>query len=367
RELDVDFVFLAYSDLPQAEVMHRASLVQSCGAAFALLGPKQTQLRSKLPVISVTAVRTGAGKSPLTQWLAQQLIEQGHRPGVIRHPMPYGDLTTQTVERFVTLDDLDQYECTIEEREEYTPYVERGIPVYAGVDYQQILSAAEENDDVILWDGGNNDYSFIHPDLSIVVADALRAGHECDFYPGETNFRSADVIVISKTRHAGTRDIAVIRDNARRLNPNAEIIESDLTLEVADPDAIADKRVLIVEDGPTLTHGGMEFGSGFLAAEQIGVSDIVDPRPGAAGTIATVFQEFPHIRAVLPACGYSSEQLSDLEQTIRNAEPEVIVDASPAGIDRLLSLPFPVVRVGYRFLQTRGRPLEERVMDLLKR
>lgn len=366
RDLDIDFVFLAYSDLPHAEVMHKASLVQSCGAAFALLGPKQTQLRSKLPVISVTAVRTGAGKSPLTQWLAQQLIEHGHRPGVIRHPMPYGDLMEQAVERFVTMEDLDRYECTIEEREEYTPYVERGIPVYAGVDYRQILDAAEQNDDVILWDGGNNDYSFIHPDLSIVVADALRPGHECDFYPGETNFRSADVIVLSKTRHAGARDIAVIRDNARRLNPDAEIIESDLTLDVSDPDAVADRRVLIVEDGPTLTHGGMEFGAGFLAAQQIGVSEIIDPRSAATGMIASVFQEYPHIRAVLPACGYSSEQLGDLEQTIRNAKPDVIIDASPAGIERLIALPSPVVRVRYRFLQTRGRPLEERVLDLLK-
>ena len=365
RELDIDFVFLAYSDLPHAEVMHKASLVQASGAAFSLLGPKQTQLKSNLPVISVTAVRTGAGKSPLTQWLARRLIEHGHRPGVIRHPMPYGDLSKQVVERFATLEDLDRFECTIEEREEYTPYVEQSIPIYAGVDYRRILEAAEQNDDVILWDGGNNDYSFIRPDLSIVVADALRAGHEAEFYPGETNFRSADVIVISKTRHAGARDIAMIRDNARRLNPDAGVVESDLALSVADPELIRGRRVLVIEDGPTLTHGGMEFGAGFLAAQQTGAAEMLDPRPAAVGSIAETFQRYPHVRNVLPACGYSTEQLRDLQQTIEGCSPEVVVDASPAGIERLIELPCPVARVRYSFVQTSGAPIEQRVLGVL--
>lgn len=366
RDLDIDFVFLAYSDLPHAEVMHKASLVQLCGAAFALLGPKQTQLRSNLPVISVTAVRTGAGKSPLTQWLARKLIEHGHRPGVIRHPMPYGDLSQQAVERFVTLDDLDRYECTIEEREEYAPYIEQGIPIYAGVDYRRILAAAEQNDDVILWDGGNNDYSFIRPDLSIVVADALRAGQECEFYPGETNFRSADIIVISKTRHAGARDIATIRENARRLNPDADIVESDLTLSVSDPELIRNRRVLVIEDGPTLTHGGMDFGAGFLAALQEAAGEMIDPRPAAVGSIAETFERYPHVRSVLPACGYSDEQLRDLQQTIERCSPEVVIDASPAGLDRLIEFPCPVARVRYTFEQTTGTPIEERVLQVLE-
>lgn len=366
RDLDIDFVFLAYSDLSHADVMHKASQAQSCGAAFALLGPKQTQLESKLPVVSVTAVRTGAGKSPLTQWLARLLIEHGHRPGVIRHPMPYGDLAKQAVERFVTLEDLDRYECTIEEREEYAPYVEQGIPIYAGVDYRRILKAAEQNDDVILWDGGNNDYSFIRPDLSIVVADALRAGHECKFYPGESNFRSADIIVLSKMRHAGTRDIATIRDNARRLNPAADIVESDLTLSISNPESIRGRRVLVIEDGPTLTHGGMEFGAGFLAAMQEAAGEMIDPRAAAVGSIATVFEKYPHVRSVLPACGYSSEQLHDLQQTIERSSPEIVIDASPAGLERLITFPCPVARVRYSFKQTSGTPITERVLKLLK-
>ena len=365
RELDIDFVFLAYSDLAHTEVMHKASLVQSCGAAFALLGPKQTQLESKRPVIGITAVRTGAGKSPLTQWLARTLIEHGHRPGVIRHPMPYGDLSTQAVQRFTELDDLDRYHCTIEEREEYAPYVEQGIPIYAGVDYRRILEAAEQNDDVILWDGGNNDYSFIRPDLSIVVADALRAGHECDFYPGESNFRSADIIVISKTRHAGARDLATILDNAQRLNPNADIARSDLTLSISEPELIHGRRALVIEDGPTLTHGGMDFGAGFLAALQEAAAEMIDPRPAAVGSIRTTFEQYPHVRSVLPACGYSAAQLDDLKQTIERSSPEVVIDASPAGLQRLLAFPCPVVRVQYSFEQTSGPSISERVLTLL--
>ncbi|MBI1900336.1 MAG: tetraacyldisaccharide 4'-kinase [Planctomycetia bacterium] len=367
RRFDVDVVFLAYSDLSHAEVMHRASLVQSLGAAFALLGPKQTQLESSLPVISVTAVRTGAGKSPLAQWLALHLRSKGLVPAILRHPMPYGDLARQAVERFASIDDLSRYACTIEEREEYTPYLEQGIPVFAGVDYRSILRAAEQEAGVVIWDGGNNDYSFLRSDLSIVVADALRPGHERDFYPGETNFRLADVIVINKVSQAHAEDVATIRENARRLNPRAEIIESDLQVAADRPDEIAGRRVLVVEDGPTLTHGGMAQGAGLLAARRHAAAEVIDPRPFAAGSIADVFAEFTHIGPVLPACGYSDRQIADLRETIVRAGPEAVVDASPAGLGHVIKLEMPIVRVRYRFQQVAGRRMEEIVGRFLAR
>lgn len=257
RRYEIDFVFLAYSDLPFDDVMHKASLAQSCGAGFALLGPRHTQLASNRPVIAVTAVRTGAGKSPLAQWLARRLTETGRRVAVVRHPMPYGDLTRQRVERFAAAEDLDRFNCTIEEREEYEPYIEQGLVIFAGVDYARILEAAEAEADVILWDGGNNDYAFFRPRLSIVVADALRPGHETAYYAGETNFRSADILVINKADHAEPAAIEQICENARRLNPRAVLVEAALDIAVADPQAVFGRRVLVVEDGPTLTHGGM--------------------------------------------------------------------------------------------------------------
>jgi predicted GTPase len=367
RRFDVDVVFLSYSDLSHVEVMHRAALVQTAGgAAFALLGPKQTELVSRRPVISVTAVRTGAGKSPLTQWLARHLRSLNKQPAVLRHPMPYGDLLQEAVQRFATFDDLTHAGCTIEEREEYTPYLEMGIPVFAGVDYRRILDAAEQEADVILWDGGNNDFSFLRSNLSIVVADALRPGHECTYHPGETNFRRADVIVINKVRSAQAEDVGIIRQHALELNPAAEVIEADLSIHVERPELIRGRRVLVVEDGPTLTHGGMDYGAGLLAARRYEAAETIDPRPYTAGTIAAVFESYPHIGKVLPACGYSPEQVQELETAIHRARPDVVIDASPAGLTQVLDPGAELVRVRYRFEQVGGTPLEEIVACVIR-
>ena len=356
-DLDIDFVFLAYSDLSHLEVMHKASTVQAAGASFAMLGPKQTQLKSSKPVIAITAVRTGAGKSPLSQMIAKHLTDQGRRVGVIRHPMPYGQLERQVVERFAEPADLDRFDCTIEEREEYEPYLELGLPVFAGVDYEQILRTAEREADVIVWDGGNNDYSFIRPNLSIVVIDALRAGHETEYYPGETNLRAADVLVINKVGQAEPHAVAQIKHRIEHTNPTAVVLTSDLEIAVDTPELVAGKRVLVVEDGPTLTHGGMGYGAGFLAAQRHDAQEIIDPRSAAVGSIAEAFEMYPHIGAVLPALGYSQRQCAELETTINNASPDVIVDASPARLDRVVDTTIPIVRVRYRFQQVGGESM----------
>ena len=358
RRFDIDFVFLAYSDLSQADILQKISLVQACGAAFAALGPRQTQLRSSKPTITVTAVRTGAGKSPLTQYLAKFLKDKGWRVGVLRHPMPYGNLTRQLVERFATVDDLERFSCTVEEREEFEPYIEAGVIVYAGVDYCRLLEIAESQNDVLLWDGGNNDYPFVRPDLAFVIADALRPGHEVAYYPGATNFRSADIVVINKVGHARPEDIRLIRDNAAKFNPRADVLESDLEIEADRPERLTKRRVLVVEDGPTLTHGGMAFGAGLLTAKKWGAAELVDPRRAAFGSIAEVYERYPHLSAVLPALGYSPQQCRELEQTIHRSDAEIFVDASPARLDRVLNLRTPVVRVCYRFRQIRGTPIE---------
>ena len=364
RRYAIDFVFLSYSDLSFEQVMHKASRVQACGASFCLLGPEHTQLRSTKPVVAVTAVRTGAGKSPLSRWLAEQFQLKGYTVGIIRHPMPYGDLRRQAVERLVSHQDLERFECTVEEREEYEPYVERGMAVYAGVNYERILALAESDSDVILWDGGNNDFSFVRPDLSIVVADALRAGHETLYYPGETNLRMADVLVINKVGQARSEDVSSIRAAADELNPQAIVVEADLEITMEKPESIQGRRVLVVEDGPTLTHGGMAYGAGTLAVSQ-GAAEVIDPRPFAEGSIAQAYDAYPHIGPVLPALGYSPEQRRELGETIRKCSPDVIVDASPARLDRVLQLDSPVVRVDYSFRQVAGPSLwplvEERV------
>jgi len=367
KEFDIDFVFLAYSDLSHVEVMHKASFVQACGASFVLLGPRHTQLESTKPVIAITAVRTGAGKSPLSQMLARHLSDRGHRVGIIRHPMPYGDLTRQIVQRLASDDDLDRFECTVEEREEYEPYIEQGLVVFAGVDYRQILSQAELESDVILWDGGNNDFSFIKPSLSIVVVDALRPGHETTFYPGETNLRSADILVINKVREANVELLDELRERIALLNPTAEVIESDLEIEVDRPEAIERRRVLVVEDGPTLTHGGMTYGAGTIAARQNNAAELIDPREFAVGSVAQTLNDYPHLHAVLPAVGYSAAQCDDLRKTIEKCGAEVVIDASPARLDRVLNLSTPVVRVSYRFIQISGRSVTEMIDRLLER
>jgi predicted GTPase len=352
----IDLVFLSYSDLSYAEVMHKAAVVQAAGASFALLGPGQTQLESKRKVVSVTAVRTGAGKSPLSQAIAGHLEARGRRVGILRHPMPYGDLAKQEVQRFATLEDLDRHECTVEEREEYEPYVEAGLTIWAGVEYAKILAAAEEDADVILWDGGNNDTSFVRADLSIVVLDALRPGHEVAYYPGETNLRMADVVVVNKVSGATPEALATIRANIAQASPRATVIESDLEVRVDDGPSIAGRRVLVVEDGPTLTHGGMPSGAGLIAAEREGAV-VVDPRPFAVGTIARAFERFAHLGPVLPALGYSEGQRAELKATIEACAPDLVLDASPARLDRLLDLSIPVVRVRYRFAQRSGPDL----------
>lgn len=361
ERFEIDFVFLAYSDLAHADVMHKASLVQACGAAFALLGPKQTQLASTRPVIAVTAVRTGAGKSPITQFLARTLADSGRRVGVLRHPMPYGDLARQAVERFATLEDLDRYECTVEEREEYEPYVAAGQVIFAGVDYRRILAAAEPESDVILWDGGNNDYAFVRPGLSIVVADALRAGHEVAYYPGETNFRAADVVVINKVSQADAADVKRIRASLAQLNPRAQVVESDLEILVDSPELIAGRRVLVVEDGPTLTHGGMSYGAGWFAARRAGAAEIVSAKPWAVGTIKETYEKFPNAGKILPAMGYGDAQIRELEETINATPVDVVVEGTPIQLSRVINVNKPIVDVTYELEEIEPGVIEQAV------
>lgn len=363
----IEFVFFAYSDVSYQELMHKQSLVQAAGASFILLGPEHTELLTKRPVVAVTAVRTGAGKSPITQHLGRELARAGIRVAVLRHPMPYGDLERQAVERFESVSDLDRYDCTIEEREEYAPYLEQGLRVFAGVDYAAILRAAESESDAILWDGGNNDLPFVRPGLSIVIADALRPGHEIEYYPGETNLRRADIVVVNKVGTARPEHVALVRRNVADRNSRALLVEGDLAIAVDNGGAIRDRRVLVVEDGPTLTHGGMAFGAGTIAARQYGAAELVDPRPFARGSIADTFAAYPHIGAVLPAMGYSAEQRAELAATIEASLAELVVDASPAHVAPLLELEIPAVRVGYAFRQLSGPPLEHVVLDFLKR
>ncbi len=366
ERFEADLVFLAYSDLSHAEVMHKASLAQACGAGFAMLGPRLTELRSHRPVIAVCAVRTGAGKSPLAQALARALAAKGRRVAVLRHPMPYGDLRKQRIVRYATEADLDRHACTIEEREEYEPYLEAGIAVFAGVDYRAILAKAEKDADVVLWDGGNNDYPFIRPDLLIVMLDALRPGDEVAYYPGETNLRAADVLVLNKVSNASPEALALIRRHAAELNPNAALIEADLAITVAPEGALPGRRVVVVEDGPTLTHGGMAYGAGTVAARAAG-AQILEPRKFAVGTLADAYRKFPHMAAVVPALGYSESQIAELEETLRRSGADVIVDASPARLDRVLHVSTPIVRVRYRFEQKLGPPIFKIAEDAVSR
>ena len=368
RELDIDFVFFAYSDISYADLMHKSSIVQAAGASFIIAGPEHTQLSSSKPVVSITATRTGAGKSPLTQYLARYLTDQGKKVAVIRHPMPYGNLERQAVQRFATPEDLDFHECTIEEREEYAPYVDMGIPIYAGVDYRAILDESSREADIVMWDGGNNDFSFIKPDLDIVVVDSLRAGHEIDYFPGEVNFRRADVLVIGKAGSAEPGAVEGIRERAAAMNADAAIVTADLEIDIDKPELISGQKVLVIEDGPTVTHGGMSFGAGSVAAKRYGATAVA-PRSYAVGTIADTYDAYPHMQFILPAMGYSDEQRQDLTETINAcAKAEgiaCVVDASPARLDRMLKLEVPMARVTYRFRQLDGTPLEERVQGLL--
>ena len=354
RRENVDLVVLSYSDLPHAEVMHKGSIALAAGASYLLPGPKATELKSTKPVLSICAVRTGAGKSPLTRYVSRYLRSKGRRVVIVRHPMPYGDLAVQAVQRFATMEDLDKEHCTIEEREEYEPHIAGGIVVFAGVDYERILRKAEAEADIVLWDGGNNDLPFYVSDLRFVVADPHRAGHELSYHPGEANFRQADVIVVSKTDSATPEGIRTVETNAALANPKAELLRGGLRITADHPEQIRGKRVLVVEDGPTVTHGGMPYGAATLLARTYG-GLIVDAKKGASGSIAQVYRDYPHLDRVLPAMGYSPAQVHDLEATIRGSDAELVLDGSPVDLQRLVHVPIPVLRVQYDYDDLDGK------------
>ncbi|HIA86420.1 MAG TPA: GTPase [Candidatus Marinimicrobia bacterium] len=347
KELNVDDVVFSYSDVPHEYVMHKASEVIKFGANFVLLGGEPTMIKSNKPVVAIGAVRTGCGKSQTTRRVAEVLASAGKKVVAIRHPMPYGDLAKQKVQRFATLEDLELHDCTIEEMEEYEPHIVRGSVVYAGVDYKAILDQAEEEADVILWDGGNNDLPFYKPDLFIVVADPHRAGHEMSYFPGESNLRMADVVVINKMDSARQEDVAKLKKNIDAVNPGATVIEANSPVSVDDSEIISGKRCLVIEDGPTLTHGEMKFGAGTVAAEKFGAVEIIDPRPWIEGTIADTFEKYPAIGKVLPAMGYGGQQVKDLEATINAVDCDVVVIGTPIDLRRIISIDKPSVRVTY--------------------
>ena len=361
KEKNVEEVVFAYSDVSHEYIGHRAAIVNGAGADFVLMGSNRTMLKSKIPVIAICAVRTGCGKSQTTRRISLILKAKRKRIVAVRHPMPYGDLAKQAVQRFEKYVDLAAHECTIEEMEEYEPHLDMGNIVYAGVDYGAILERAEKEADVILWDGGNNDTSFYKPDLLIVVADPHRPGHEMTYYPGETNFRTADVIVINKMDTASREGVETVRQNIRNVNPGAIVIEAASPLFVDDPDIIRGKRVLVVEDGPTLTHGGMKYGAGVMAAEKYGASEIVDPRPWVKGTIAETFEKYPGIGPLLPAMGYGDQQVKDLQKTIDAVDCDAVVIGTPIDLKKVFKINKPAVRVQYK-LQEIGEPTLEDVL-----
>ena len=363
KKYDVDEVVLAYSDVSHLDVMRKASIILAHGASFRLLGPKDTMLMSKKPVIAICAVRTGAGKSQTARRVADILKAQGLKVVTLRHPMPYGILMKQVVERFTSYDDLKKYNTTIEEREEYEPWIQRSIPVYAGVDYAQILKQAEKEADIIIWDAGNNDFSFVKPDLLIVVADPLRPGHEQLYYPGETNVRMADVIVINKVNSAQKQQVNTVIRNIKALNPRATMIKAASQIIVDQPSLITHKRVLLVEDGPTLTHGGMRFGAATVAAQRYHAKEIVSVKPYAVGSIKKTFEEYKHLKHELPAMGYSKQQIKDLQKTINRVPCDVVIDGSPVNLKKLMKVNKPIVNVTYE-LEEIGRPTLE---DILKK
>jgi len=357
----IDQVVFAYSDVPHEYVMHKASQVLVAGADFRLMGTKTTWLTSSKPVVAVCAVRTGSGKSQTTRHVCDVLQKLGHKVVAVRHPMPYGDLVKQAVQRYASHADMDVHECTIEEREEYEPHLDRGIIVYAGVDYERILRQAEKEADIVVWDGGNNDLPFYKPDLFITVADPHRAGHELAYYPGESNLRAADVVVINKVDTADLANIARVRENTLQVNPNATIVEAASPIFVEDPNAIRGKHVLVVEDGPTLTHGGMAYGAGVVAAKRFGAAEIVDPRPYAVGSILATYKKYPTTGTVLPAMGYGDQQMCELEETINATPCDMVIIATPIDLGRLLKIYRPCQRVTYE-LQVIGRPTLEEIL-----
>ncbi len=357
RKFSVDQVIFAYSDVSHETVMHKASIALAAGADFRLMGPETTLLKSTKPVVAICAVRTGSGKSQTTRAVVAALKKMGKRIVVVRHPMPYGELAKQAVQRFATMDDLAKADVTIEEREEYEPHLACGSIVFAGADYEKILRRAEEEADIVVWDGGNNDLPFFQPDLLFVVADPHRAGHELTFHPGETNLRMADVVVINKMDTASEENIARVTENIRAANPNAVIIRaaSPITVDDADPETIRGKRVLAVEDGPTLTHGGMSFGAGVILAKKFGAAEIVDPRPYAVGSIKETFERYPKTGALLPAMGYGGKQIAELEATINATPVDLVLIATPIDLRRIVKIKHPMMRVRYE-LEEIGQP-----------
>jgi len=351
RNERIDQVVFAYSDVSHARVMHTASIALGAGADFLLLGPERTMLPASVPVIAVCAARTGCGKSQTARWLSRLLKEQGLRVAVVRHPMPYGDLESQAVQRFASSADLDAADCTIEEREEYEPHLALGNIVYAGVDYGEIVARAEAEADVILWDGGNNDFSFIKPDLHIVLVDPLRAGHETTHHPGEAVLRMADIILVAKVNSASDADIQQVTEAAHGINPRAIITRGASPVQLDQSELVRGKRVLVVEDGPTITHGGMSYGAGYVAATQAQAAEIIDPRSVAVNEIAALYTQYPHIGSVLPAVGYHAAQLKALRETINRADVDVIVSATPCNLDALIEINKPVVRARYEFAE----------------
>jgi len=361
----IDKAVFAYSDVSHNDVMHVASRALSSGADFWILGPNQTRIKSKKPVIAVLASRTGCGKSQTSRQIVEVLSKQGYKIVAIRHPMPYGDLTKQIVQRFATMEDLAEQNCTIEEREEYEPYVSQGAIIYSGIDYEKIIKEAEKEADIILWDGGNNDWSFYYPDIQICVVDPHRPGHEQLYHPGETNVRNSDIIVINKVDTAKFDDIMAVRANIEKLNPNADVVEAASPISVQDRFSIKNKRVLVVEDGPTLTHGGMIYGAGIVAAKRFGAKEIIDPRPFAVGTLKNTFKNYSYINNLIPAMGYGKQQMKDLEQTINNSDADVVVAGTPIDLSKIINVNKPVVRAKYD-LQCIGQPdLHELIKERL--
>jgi predicted GTPase len=368
KENNIDIVVFAYSDVTSSYVMNKSAIVNAAGADFMLMGTKNTQIKSKKPVIAVCAVRTGCGKSQVSRAIFEILRKKGIKIASIRHPMPYDqDLLMQKVERFATYEDLDKYKCTIEEREEYEPYIDMGGVIYAGVDYKNILHEAEKEADVIIWDGGNNDFSFYKPDLLITIADPHRAGHELIYYPGELNFRSADIIIINKVNTAKRGDIETVRKNIELANPKAKIIEGISSVFVEDEQKIKGKRVLVIEDGPTVTHGGMPYGAGTVAARDAGVKEIIDPRPFAIGSIKDTFEKYTHLTNVLPAMGYGKKKTKELEQTINNSNADIVLSGTPIDITRIIKPNKTIIRVRYNVGKETYDEIEKIVLNFIRK
>jgi predicted GTPase len=363
----IDFCVFSYSDISHEYVMHMASRVLAAGAGFMLLGPQQTMVESRRPVISICAVRTGAGKSQTTRHVVERLRDFGHTPVVVRHPMPYGDLLSQRVQRFQTYEDLESHNVTIEEREEYEPHIRRGTIVYAGVDYQAILRQAEEDGDVVLWDGGNNDLPFYRPDLHVVIADPHRPGHELTYHPGEANLRMADVVIINKAGSARAEDVETVRRNTVSTNPRARVLIGRSPLTVDKPDLLEGKKVLAVEDGPSLTHGELRLGAASLAAQEHGASELVDPRPFAVGSIIKTFEKYSATGPVLPAMGYGDEQIAELQETIQKSNAEVVVVGTPIDLVRLIEIDKPVVKVSYDLALDEADVLDDLLQSAIER